>query len=203
MNKHIQRKVLLNPGPATTTDTVKMAQIVPDICPREKEFSDLMMGIMNDLLKITNGHKGEYKTVLFGGSGTAAMESVISSVIPKNKTLLILINGAYGVRMQKISETYLIPHKILEYDWGTRIDFNEVDTYLKSNSDIGYIAMVHHETTTGILNSIENFSILGKKFGHTLILDAISSYAGVPIDLIDTPIDFLMSTSNKCIQGMA
>ena len=203
MNKDIERKILLNPGPATTTDTVKMAQVIPDICPREKEFSELMAGIRNDLLKIINVDKKKYTTVLFGGSGTAVMESVIASVVNQEKTLLILKNGAYGDRMQKIAKTYSIPFTTLEYEWGKPINLSEVDSYLKSNLEIGYIAMVHHETTTGILNSINSFSELGKKHGHTLILDAISSYAGVPIDLERIPIDYLMSTSNKCIQGMA
>ncbi len=203
MNKDIERKILLNPGPATTTDTVKMAQIVPDICPREEEFSELLNGIRYDLLKIVNADQEKYSTVLFGGSGTAVMESVISSVVSKEKTLLILINGAYGDRVRKIAETYSIPCKILEYEWGQPIIFDEVDSFLTTNLDVSYIAMVHHETTTGILNSIESFSELGKKYGHTLILDAISSYAGIPIDLETTPIDYLMSTSNKCIQGMA
>jgi 2-aminoethylphosphonate aminotransferase len=202
MYKRIKRKILLNPGPATTTDTVKMAQVVSDICPREKEFGELMAEIRNDLLKIINADKKNYTTVLFGGSGTAVMESVIASVIDEEKELLILINGAYGDRMRKIAETYSIPFKTLEYESDQSINFTDVNNYLKSNSDIGYIAMVHHETTTGILNSIGSFSELGKKYGHTLILDAISSYAGVPIDLETTPIDYIMSTSNKCIQGM-
>jgi 2-aminoethylphosphonate-pyruvate transaminase len=202
MHKEIERKILLNPGPATTTDTVKMAQVVPDICPREEEFSELMAGIRNDLLKIVKTDNEKYKAVLFGGSGTVAMESVISSVISKEGTLLILINGAYGDRIRKIAETYSIKHISLEYEWGRSINFRKVDSFLKSNLDIGYIAMVHHETTTGILNSIESFSELSEKYGQTLILDAISSYAGIPIDMNTTPIDYLISTSNKCIQGM-
>ena len=203
MHKNIERKILLNPGPATTTDTVKMSQVVPDICPREKEFKELMAGIRKDLLKIVNADKGKHKVVLFGGSGTAVMESVISSVVSQEKTLLILINGAYGDRMRTIAETYSIHFRTLEYKWGQPINFIEVGSYLKSKHDIGYVAMVHHETTTGILNSIERFSELGTKYGRTLILDAISSYAGIPIDLEAVPIDYLMSTSNKCIQGMA
>ena len=116
MNKNIERKILLNPGPATTTETVKMSQIVHDICPREKEFTSLMAEIRNDLLKIINADKKKYTTVLFGGFGTAVMESVIASVVDKEKTLLILINGSYGVRMRKIAETYSIPFTILEYE---------------------------------------------------------------------------------------
>ncbi len=89
----IKRNILLNPGPATTTDKVKMAQVVPDICPREDEFVQIMSGIRKDLLKVVNGNNKEYSTVLISGSGTAAMESSIASVVNKEKTLLILING--------------------------------------------------------------------------------------------------------------
>lgn len=203
MHKKIARKILLNPGPATTTDTVKMAQVVSDICPREGEFSKLMADIREDLLKIVNVDKKQYETVLFGGSGTAVMESVISSVVSKEKTLLILINGAYGDRMCKIAQIHNVNHKTIKYKWGHPINFDEVELVLESDADIGYIAMVHHETTTGILNSINDFSTLGKKYNQTLILDAISSYAGIPIDINQTHLDFVMSTSNKCIQGMA
>jgi 2-aminoethylphosphonate aminotransferase len=202
MVKKIERKILLNPGPVTTTDTVKMAQVVPDICPREKEFCLIMSEVRNDLLKIINANPENYETVLFGGSGTSVMEATICSVIPANKSLLIIINGAYGERMKKIAETYSIPYDVLEYDSGEPINFIEVYNYLEVNPNIEYVAMVHHETTTGILNSIKNFSRIKKKYGKILILDAISSYAGIPIDLNDTPIDFLMSTSNKCIHGM-
>jgi 2-aminoethylphosphonate aminotransferase len=203
MNKKIKRNILLNPGPATTTHTVKMSQVVSDICPREKEFCHLMESVRNDLLKIINANKEKYATVLFGSSGTAVMDSVISSVIPKEKKLMILINGSYGDRMQKIAETYNINTILVKSRYGDPINFNKADDILASNSDIGYLAMVHHETTTGRLNSIEQFSTLGKKYEQTLILDAISSYAGIPINLKETPIDFLLSTSNKCIQGMA
>jgi len=199
----IKRNILLNPGPATTTDKVKMAQVVPDICPREDEFVQIMSGIRKDLLKVVNGNNKEYSTVLISGSGTAAMESSIASVVNKEKTLLILINGAYGDRMQDIAKAYSLPFKTIEYNYGESINFDEVKIFINNNSDIGYLAMVHHETTTGILNSITSFSKLGKKFNLTLILDAISSYAGLQIDLKKTPIDYLISTSNKCLQGMA
>jgi len=102
MNPKIKRNVLLNPGPATTTDTVKMAQVVPDICPREKEFGDLMEYVSDELTSIVANTK-DYATVLFGGSGTAVVESIISSVIPHDKKVVIVNNGAYGDRMCKIS----------------------------------------------------------------------------------------------------
>jgi 2-aminoethylphosphonate-pyruvate transaminase len=101
----IKRNILLNPGPATTTHSVKMAQVVPDICPREKEFGDLMEYVSLELTKIVATPK-RYTTVLFGGSGTAVVESVISSVVPHDKTVLIVNNGAYGKRMCQIAKAY-------------------------------------------------------------------------------------------------
>jgi 2-aminoethylphosphonate-pyruvate transaminase len=101
----IKRNVLLNPGPATTTDSVKMAQVVSDICPREYEFGNLMEYVSIELTKIVANPK-KYTTVLFGGSGTAVVESVISSVVPHNKTVLIVNNGAYGKRMCQIAQAY-------------------------------------------------------------------------------------------------
>tara|TARA_Y100001970_G_scaffold293624_1_gene441771 strand:+ start:4759 stop:5880 length:1122 start_codon:yes stop_codon:yes gene_type:complete len=198
----VKRKILLNPGPATTSESVKLAQVVPDICPREKEFGHLINRIRTDLLKIVHVELKTHTSILFGGSGTAAIESVINSVVKYNKKLLIIINGAYGLRMQQISELYNLNYDVISYEWGKSINFNEVENRIKSNPDIGYIAMVHHETTTGILNSIEKFSNIGTKYNVTMILDAMSSYAGVPINLKKTPIDYLVSTSNKCIQGM-
>ncbi len=196
------RKILLNPGPATTSEKVKMAQVVPDICPREKEFADLTVSLQKDLKNIIHADES-YITVINGGSGTAAMESVLTSVVDSSRKALILINGAYGERFKKISEVYNIQPVSLEYEWGAKIDFDQVESYLINDQSIGYIVMVHHETTTGILNSIAEFSALGQKYNKVLILDAISSYAGLPIDISKTPVNYLIGTSNKCIQGMA
>ena len=103
----VKRNILLNPGPTTTTDTVKQAQIVPDICPREEEFGELMDGIRKDLVKIAGGDK-KYTSVLFAGSGTAVIDSSISSVVPPNKKILTINNGAYGERLANIAKTYKI-----------------------------------------------------------------------------------------------
>ena len=197
------RKLLFNPGPATTTDSVKISQVVPDICPRENEFKDVTASIRKDLLKVVHTNESNSLAVLIGGSGTAAMEATIGSVLNDKSSLLIIINGAYGKRMNDIAKVYSIKSVCLEYKWGEKINFNDVENILINNKSITHIAMVHHETTTGILNSIQKFSLLGKKYNKKLILDAISSYAGMEIDLNETPIDYLMSTSNKCLQGMA
>lgn len=198
----IKRNVLLNPGPATTTDTVKMAMVVPDICPREKEFAELIAGIRNDLVSVVA--KGDaYTTVLFSGSGTAAMDSVISSVPAPGKKIAVIVNGAYGDRMVKIARAYNIPCLEIGFEWGEKIDIEKVERLINGDPDIDCLAVVHHETTTGILNPIAEIGKIAKKSGLTYIVDTISSYAGIPIDAVGCSIDYLMSTSNKCIQGMA
>jgi len=197
-----KRNILLNPGPATTTDTVKKAQIVPDICPREEEFGDLMQDIRNDLVTIAGGDE-DYTSVLFSGSGTAVMDSIISSVVPPNKKILIINNGAYGERLVKIAETYMIPLIELRFDWGAEINLDEVKTILEKENDISCIGVIHHETTTGILNPIKKIGKLAEFYDCTYMVDTISSFAGVPFNIKECNIDFMMSTSNKCIQAMA
>jgi len=203
MAKKIDRKILLNPGPATTTDSVKMSQVVSDICPRENEFQKILLSIRKDLLRIVNASQTDYTSVLFGGSGTSAMEAVISSVIPSDSRLLILINGAYGKRMELIAKTYSIPYKTINLESGTSFDIKMIEKTLIEDSTIEYISMVHHETTTGMLNPIEAIQEMSEQYSKTLIVDSISSFAGIPLDMRKNSIDYIMSTSNKCIQGMA
>lgn len=195
----MKRKILLNPGPATTTDSVKMAQIVPDICPREKEFGQLLSSIRTDLVKIAAKNYQEYACVLFAGSGTAAMESAICSVASPNKKMLIINNGAYGERMVSIAKTYKIPFKELKYDWHSVPDLEEIK---KAFEEVCCVAAVHHETTSGLLNPIKEIGKIAKENNCSFIVDAISSYAGIAFDAHDYNIDFLISASNKCIQGM-
>ena len=201
-NKMVKRNILLNPGPATTTDSVKNALVVPDICPREKEFGDLMQMIRRELVKIAGGNEN-YTSILFAGSGTATMDSVISSAVPYNKKVLIIINGAYGIRFSEIAKTYNIEVVEVRFEFGKNIELDQIEKVLKKDRDIACIALTHHETTVGILNPITEIGKLSKKYNKIFIVDTISSFAGVPIDIKESNIDFMMSTSNKCIQGIA
>lgn len=198
----VKRNILLNPGPATTTDTVKMAMVVPDICPREEEFCSLVREVRQDLVKIAQGDDS-YTAVLFAGSGTAVMDAAINSVVPPNGKIAILNNGAYGERMVKIAKAYHIDYIELKYEFGAAIDLAEVANTLKHDRQINCLAMIHHETTTGRLNPIKEVGKIAKENNCTFIVDTISSFAGIPIDIKECQIDFMMSTSNKCIQGMA
>ena len=195
----VKRNVLMNPGPATTTDSVKQAQIVPDICPREKEFGLLMEGISKDLVSIAGGDEG-YVSILIGGSGTAGMDSVLNSVV--NGRILIINNGAYGKRFLEIAKAYDLDFKEIFFGAQERIDIYKIEEELKKDPSIKYLAMIHHETTTGILNPVKEIGEIAKKHGCIFIVDAISSFAGIPFNIKDSKIDFMISTSNKCIQGM-
>jgi 2-aminoethylphosphonate-pyruvate transaminase len=198
----IKRNILLNPGPATTTDTVKYAQVVPDICPREKEFGQVMEFISTELTKFVANPK-EYTTVLFGGSGTAAVESIFSSVIDQ-EAVLIINNGAYGKRMVEIAEVHRL--NFLEYhsEVDEAIDLDNLENFIQNASEkIRYLAVVHCETTTGLLNNIEAIGQLCKKYRILMIVDAMSSYAGVPIKMKDMNICYLAASSNKNLQGTA
>lgn len=199
---NVKRNILLNPGPATTTDTVKMAQIVPDICPREKEFGDVMKFVSEELTKIV-GDISEFSTILFGGSGTAAVESIVTSVVPFNKTILIVNNGSYGQRMIEISKRFKIKYVEFKSSSIEPVDIKKLEEVLKSNNNISHLAIVHNETTTGLLNNLDLFGDLSKKYNRDLIVDAMSSYAALPIDMKKQNISYLAASGNKNIQGMA
>lgn len=197
----IRREILLNPGPATTTDSVKYAQVVADICPRETEFGDLMQWI-SDELSLMVGKPGTISTVLFGGSGTAADEAMISSCIPENGKLLVLDNGAYGSRMAKIAQIYGIDCDTYVSDGIKKPDVKEIERVL-IDGKYTHFAIVYHETTTGLLNPVPELCRFCHSKGIVTIVDAVSAFCAVSIDMNEDCIDFMASTSNKNIQGMA
>ncbi len=119
--KTVKRNILLNPGPATTSDSVKNAMVVPDICPRELEFGELTLSVRNDLIKAAHG-EGTHTCVMLTSSGTGGVEACLTSVIPLDKKVLILNNGAYGERMQKICDAYDVAHVDYNQEWGLPLD---------------------------------------------------------------------------------
>ena len=197
----IKREVLLNPGPSTTTDSVKYAQVVPDICPRELEFGNLMEDIALDLTSFV-ADPGEYTTVLFGCSGTGADEVLISSCVPPDAKILVIDNGSYGSRLAKIAEVYGENLTVFKSSAHDPIDIPALENEFKKGN-YSVLAVVYHETTTGLLNPLEIICPLAKKYGLITIVDAVSAYAGMPMDLNKLSIDFMAATSNKHIQGMA
>ena len=203
ISKNIQRKVLLNPGPATTSVRVKEALIVEDICPREEEFGDLIKAVGEKVKRVV--HAGdEYECVLLGSSGSGAIESCLSSCVDREDGVLIVENGAYGKRMGQICDVLGIKRDTIRFDWDQEIDLPRVDEFIAQHtSNFRVLAFVHHETTSGILNPLSSLRELATKHGMISMVDAMSSYGGIPINLVEEPVDYLVTSSNKCIQGMA
>ena len=198
----IKRNVLLNPGPATTTDTVKMAQIVPDICPREKEFVSMMKQMCEDLVRIVHGDLNKYTSVLFCGSGTITMDVCINSLLPKGKKILIINNGTYSMRAVEICEYYNLPFVNFDCPIDEIPDLNQVEQILKENQDIALVYTTHNETGTGILNPIKEIGFLVHKYSAVFIVDTISTYAMKPIDIEKDNIDFCMASGQKELMAM-
>lgn len=199
---NIRRNVLLNPGPSTTTDSVKLAQVVPDICPREEEFASLMKDMRRDLVRIVHGDQEKYTAVLFCGSGTINIDVCINSLLPAGKKVLIINNGAYSARAVEICQYYGLPHINLKFSVNELPDLAAVEQTLKDNPDIGLVHTTHNETGTGILNPIREIGAIAHRYGSTFTVDSTSTYAMRPIDIEKDNIDFCMASAQKGIMAM-
>ena len=195
--EQIKRNILLNPGPSTTTDTVKYAQVVPDICPREKEFAGLMKGLREDLVRIVHGDLKKYTSVLFCGSGTINIDVAVNSLLPEGKKVLVVNNGAYSARAVEVCEYYGLPHIDLRFPVDQRPDLAAVEAALKANPDVALVHTTHNETGTGILNPIREIGALAHRYGAVFTVDTTSTYAMRPIDIEKDNIDFCMASAQK------
>lgn len=199
---NIKRNILLNPGPSTTTNTVKLAQVVPDICPREKEFAGLMKDLREDLVRIVHGNPDKYTSVLFCGSGTLNIDVCINSLLPEGKRVLVVNNGAYSTRAVEICEYYGLPHIDLRFSLNQTPDLDTIEKTLRENPDIALVHTTHNETGTGILNPIREIGALAHKYGAVFTVDTTSTYAMRPIDIEKDNIDFCMASAQKGLMAM-
>lgn len=199
---HMKPYILLTPGPLTTSQTVKEAMLT-DWCTWDEDYNlHIVEEIRKSLVSLATQHTGDYTSILLQGSGTYCVEAVIGSVIKPGDKLLILSNGAYGDRMGNIAEYHGISYDMLAFDETEQVSVSYVDDYLSHNAEITHVAVVHCETTTGVLNPLKEIAHLVKMHGKKLIVDAMSSFGGVPLDVHELGIDFLISSANKCIQGV-
>lgn len=192
---------LLTPGPLTTTDTVKK-EMMSDHCTWDDDYKKITQKIRRDLLKLAKAPESEYTTVLMQGSGSFGVESVLTSVIGESDKLLIVTNGAYGERMIDIARHSQISYVVYNESYDKIPSAQKVAEILESDPDVTHVAMVHSETTSGILNDIESVTKVVKDFQKTMIVDAMSSFGGVDIEVGELGIDFIVSSANKCIQGV-
>ncbi len=204
MQEHVKvrRNILLNPGPATTTDTVKMAQVVPDICPREKAFADMMRAMREDFVRIVHGDPGRYTSVLFCGSGTINMDVCLNSLLPEGRKVLVINNGAYSSRAVQICAYYGLPFIDLQFPEDEQPDMEEIERTLREHPEIALVHTTHNETGTGLLNPIREIGALVHRYGAVFTVDTTSTYAMRPIDIEADHIDFCMASAQKGLMAM-
>lgn len=192
---------LLTPGPLTTTDSVKQEMLF-DHCTWDDDYKAITQEIRKSLLGLAHVAEEDYTVVLMQGSGTFGVESVLTSVIGEEDKLLIIANGAYGERMEDIAKHAKISYAIHHEVYYKVPDAQKIAEILDADPDITHVSMVHSETTSGILNDIESVAKAVKARNRTMIVDAMSSFGGVDIPVGEWGIDFIISSANKCIQGV-
>lgn len=194
-------KLLFTPGPLTTSLTVKEAML-RDLGSLDSDFLASVRNIRTRLLELGPYPREKYECVLMQGSGTFVVESVISSVIPRDGKLLVLVNGAYGRRIGQMARVHGIALDVFEVAENRKFTPELVSEYLKSTAGVTHVAVVHCETTSGMLNQVEEIGHVVHDAGAVYIVDAMSSFGAVPIDMAGSHIDFLISSANKCIEGV-
>lgn len=195
------RFILLNPGPVSLSDGVRRAVTRVDLCHREAEFFDLQDQVIKSLLDIYHCDPAEWAAVLVGGSGTSAMEAMMASLLPQDAHVLVLENGVYGERLSKLAGIYGIRHQALHAPWDGEIDLDAMAEVL-ATGEISHVAAVHHETTTGRLNPVEEIADLCDKHNVRLLLDAVSSFGAEAIPFNKPCLQAMAATANKCLHGI-
>ena len=193
--------VLLNPGPVNVHQDVRAALAYPDICHREAEVAALMRRVRRNLTALCGGTEDD-DTVLLTGSGTAALEAAVSSIVPADGKILVLDNGNYGERLYRIAAVNGVAHTRLEFGWNEPIDVQRVDQALAGDPAITHVTMVQHETSTGMLNPVRQVGEVTARHGRSLAVDAISSLGCEEFDLHADHVDWCVGTANKCLEGL-
>ncbi len=193
--------LLLTPGPLSTSKSVKAAML-KDWCTWDDDYNNIVQEIRARLLEVAGVNEQKYTVVLMQGSGTFSIESVVGSVVSQDGKLLVLTNGAYGERIVTIANYLGINVEALDAGEKARPSLEALDQKLATDAIITHVAVVHCETTTGMLNPINGIGKVVKKYGKEYIVDAMSSFGGIPISMDEIQIDYLVSSANKCLQGV-
>lgn len=194
--------ILLNPGPVNLSDRVRQALLNPDLCHREVEFSQLQTRIRQQLLQVYNLPQEDWATVLLTGSGTAAIEAMVTSLVPRDGKLLVIENGVYGERISKIAQIHGIEYITFNHSWGEEINLQQLVKLLAQNPDISHLAVVHHETTTGRLNNLAQLATICRERQIQLLVDGVSSFGAEELDFEAWDITACAATANKCLHGI-
>lgn len=196
------RNILLNPGPVTLSERVRQSLLKEDLCHREPEFAQLMLDIKTRLVSVYPEAIDNYEAIVLTGSGTCAVEAMLSSLIPKSGKALVIANGVYGDRMAQMIETHQKPFTVVTSVWDEPMNFEAVDQYLSQDAGFTHVITVHHETTTGRLNDIHRLGEICKSRNVALLLDCVSSFGAEQIEFSDWNLEACAATANKCLHGV-
>jgi 2-aminoethylphosphonate-pyruvate transaminase len=194
--------LLMNPGPVSLSPGVRRAITAADLCHRDEDFSRVFDGVRRKLRRVYGASAG-HDIVVFNGSGTAAVEAAVSNFVPRAGKLLVVRNGAFGERIAEIARAYHIPLAELGFAWGEPVDLARVEQALDADPAITTVAMVHHETSTGLLNPVARLGALCRSRDLVLIVDAVASLGGEELDVTRDNIDVCASSANKCLHAIS
>ena len=200
MSKKFKKKLLFTPGPLNTSDITKKSMLL-DLGSRDEDFIRINKTLMSDILKLGNASKG-YVCVPIQGSGTFGLEATLNTLLNYKSKILILSNGVYGDRIINICKKIGKKFIPLKFNENSSMPVDNVKKYLEKDKSITHVSMVHCETSSGILNPLNVISLLCKKFKKKLIVDAMSSFGGININIYKNNIDALVSSANKCLEGI-
>ena len=193
--------LLFTPGPLTTSAAVKQAML-RDLGSRDEEFLHIVRDVRERLLSLAGVTPGRYEAILMQGCGSMGVEAVLGTAVPREGRLLVVANGAYGRRMADMAAAMAMEHIVIGYPENVVARAGDVDDALAENPDITHVAVVHCETTSGLFNPVEAIGGCVRRHGRSLIVDAMSSFGAVPVDVRGWHIDWLVSSANKCIEGV-
>lgn len=197
----MKEKRLFTPGPLSVSRRVKEAML-RDMGSRDPEFLRIVREIRSELLHLAGVEETDFAAVLMQGSGSFGLEAVLATAIPRSGHLLALVNGAYGRRLVQMARILEIPTTVLEVPEDQTFEAEDVRAILSQTPGVTHAALCHCETTSGIRNPVEIVAPILKAAGCDLIVDAMSSFGCLPIDLQESGVDYLVSSPNKCLQGV-
>lgn len=193
--------MLFTPGPLTTSQKVKQAQL-RDLGSRDDSFIAIVREIRDKLTALAGGDGGAYTTIPMQGSGTFGLEAVVSSAIPRDGKLLVAINGAYGQRLARMAEILGVAVSTIRYPEYEAVDPEDIAHALGKDPGVTHVAVCHCETTSGVMNPVEAIGAAVSEAGRVFFVDAMSSFGAVELDVQRAHVDYLVSSANKCIEGV-
>lgn len=193
--------ILLNPGPVTLSERVRTALAREDLCHREPEFAALTRELRAGLCQVYDGARG-FEAVLLTGSGTAAVEAMVASLVPRAGRALVVANGVYGERIAAMLAAQGKAHDVVAAEWTAPVDLASVRRHLAAGERTTHVVTVHHETTTGRLNDLAALGALCREHGRPLLVDAVSSFGGEALELATWGVEAVAATANKCLHGV-